>query len=262
MILDEILKKTKYDLEKRKKDIPFDVLGRSLSANPFIPRDVKTALKTDEKDQFKIIAEIKKASPSKGVIRNDFEPVNIAVEYEKGGANAFSVLTEPHYFKGNLEFIPQIRRYTKIPILRKDFIVDEYQILESLVYGADFILLIAKALSKNELKNLLEFAHRLGLEALVETHDKEDIKNAIFAGAEIFGINHRDLQTFKMNMSLSSDLIPLIPKNKIIVAESGLKDSEQLKQLHKIGVDAFLIGETFMREKDVRKAILKMKGLE
>ena len=134
--------------------------------------------------------------------------------------------------------------------------------MESLVYGADFILLIAKALSKNELKNLLEFAHRLGLEALVETHDKEDIKNAIFAGAEIFGINHRDLQTFEMNMGLSSDLIPLIPKDKIIVAESGLKDSEQLKQLHKIGVDAFLIGETFMREKDVRKAILKMKGLE
>lgn len=262
MMLDEILVKTRYDLEKRKKEIPFEVLGRSLSANPYAPRDVKTALKSSKNDKFKIIAEVKKASPSKGVIREDFDPVNIAVEYEKGGANAFSVLTEPHFFKGNLEFIPQIRRYTKIPILRKDFIVDEYQILESLVYGADFILLIAKALSKNELKNLLEFTHKLGLVVLVETHDEEDVKNAIFAGANIIGINHRDLQTFEMHMDLTDKLMPLIPKDKIIVAESGLKDNAQLNELHKIGVDAFLIGETFMREDDVCLAVKKMKGIK
>lgn len=261
MILDEILKKTKDDLEKRKADFPFDLLGRSLSANPYSPRDVKKALTLTNDNPYKIIAEVKKASPSKGVIRDDFDPVKIAVEYEKGGADAFSVLTEPHFFQGNLEYISLIRRYTKTPILRKDFIIDEYQVLEAAVYGADFILLIAKALSKNELKNLLEFARRLGLEALVETHDKEDVKNAIFAGADIIGINHRDLQTFDMHMDLSQKLIPLIPNSKIIIAESGLKDKQQLKELNKIGVDAFLIGETFMRQDDVCKAVMDMKGL-
>ncbi|NLK66488.1 MAG: indole-3-glycerol phosphate synthase TrpC [Campylobacteraceae bacterium] len=260
MILDRILEKTKEDLEKRKKELPFDTLGRSLSANPFSPRDVKQALKSEPNDPYKIIAEVKKASPSKGVIREDFEPVNIAIEYEKGGANAFSVLTEPHFFQGNLEFIPQIRRYTNTPILRKDFIVDEYQILEAAIYGADFILLIAKALTKDELKNLLEFAKRLELDALVEVHDKADLKSALYADAEIIGINHRDLQTFEMHMELSEKLVPLIPKGKIIVAESGLRDNSQLKELNKIGVDAFLIGETFMRQGDVCEAVKKMKG--
>ena len=260
MILDEILVKTRIDLEKRKKELPFDTLGRSLSSNPFSPRDVKAALKSTQNDPYKIIAEVKKASPSKGVIREDFDPVNIAVEYEKGGANAFSVLTEPHFFQGNLEFIPQIRRYTNTPILRKDFIVDEYQILEAAVYGADFILLIAKALTKDDLKSLLEFTKRLGLEALVEVHDKADLKAALWADADIIGINHRDLQTFEMHMDLSQKLIPLIPKDKIIVAESGLRDNEQLKELSKLGVDAFLIGETFMRQGDVCEAVKKMKG--
>ena len=260
MILDRILEKTKEDLEKRKKELPFDTLGRSLSANPFSPRDVKQALKSEPNDPYKIIAEVKKASPSKGVIREDFEPVNIAIEYAKGGANAFSVLTEPHFFQGNLEFIPQIRRYTNTPILRKDFIVDEYQILEAAIYGADFILLIAKALTKDELKNLLEFAKRLELDALVEVHDKADLKSALYADAEIIGINHRDLQTFEMHMELSEKLVPLIPKGKIIVAESGLRDNSQLKELNKIGVDAFLIGETFMRQGDVCEAVKKMKG--
>ncbi|MSN97014.1 indole-3-glycerol phosphate synthase TrpC [Campylobacter sp. FMV-PI01] len=260
MILDEILIKTRYDLEKRKKDLPFDLLGRSLASNVYIPRDVIKALTTNLDDPFKIIAEIKKASPSKGVIRENFSPVDIAVEYQKGGANAFSILTEPHFFQGNLEYLSEVRHYSNLPILRKDFIIDEYQILESLVYGADFILLIAKVLSQKELKRLLDFARRLGLEALVETHDARDVKNAIFAGADIIGINHRDLQTFDMHMDLTQKLIPLIPNNKIIVAESGLKDNLQLRELNKIGVDAFLIGETFMRQDDVCMAVKKMKG--
>lgn len=259
MILDEIIEKTRFDLEKRKSDIPFDTLGRSLSANPYAPRDVKNALKSTPDNPYKIIAEVKKASPSRGVIRDDFEPVNIAVEYEKGGADAFSVLTEPHYFKGDLEFIPQIRRYTKTPILRKDFIIDEYQVLEAAVYGADFILLIAKALDKKRLKELLDFARRLGMEALFETHDKEDITKAIFAGADIIGINHRDLNDFTMHMDLSQKLIPLIPNGKIIVAESGIYTHDQVVELNKIGVDAFLVGESLMRQDDVKKAVEKLK---
>lgn len=259
MILDEILKKTKEDLLIRQKKLPFDLLGKSLSHNPFMPKDVLKALKSTSDEPLKIIAEVKKASPSKGVIREEFDPVNIAVEYEKGGANAFSVLTEPRYFMGDIEYITQIRRYTNKPILRKDFIIDKYQILEALVYGADFILLIAKALSKNELKELLAYSHRMGLEALVEVHDISDVKNAIFAGANIIGINHRNLQTFDMHMDLSEKLIPIIPNSKIIVAESGLSKHEQLVNLNKIGVDAFLIGEHFMRQYDVVKALKEIK---
>ena len=251
MILDEILKRTREDLALRKEKLPEDLLGRSLSANPYEPRDVISALRSDEKDPLRIIAEIKKASPSKGIIREDFEPLSLAAEYENAGASAFSVLTEPHYFRGDLEFIAQIRRYTHTPILRKDFIVDRYQILEALVYGADFILLIAKA--------LLEFARRLGLRALCEIHDKDDLKKAVFAGADIIGINHRNLETFEVNTSLSERLIPLIPNGKIIVAESGLHSHEQLLSLHEAGVDAFLIGEHFMRQNDVGAALREIK---
>ena len=261
MILDDIIKKTKEDLEKRKKEFSFDWLGRSLAYNPFPPRDVKPFLTSSRDDPFRIIAEVKKASPSKGIIREDFDPLMIAKEYELGGANAISVLTEPHFFQGDIEYLTMLRRYVSTPLLRKDFIVDEYQILEAVVYGADFILLIAKALSKKELKNLLEYAWHLGLNALVEIHDKEDLTKAIFAGADIIGINHRNLETFKMDMKLSEKLIPLIPNGKIIVAESGLHDKNTLVELNKIGVDAFLIGEHFMRQDDISGSLKELKKI-
>ena len=259
MILDEIIKRTKEDLKERKAKFPLEWLSKNLAYNPYVPREVKRALKSSEDEPFRIIAEIKKASPSKGLIREDFEPIFIAKDYERAGANAISVLTEPHYFKGNLEFLTQIRRYSTLPLLRKDFIIDEYQIIEALVYGADFILLIAKALSKKELKDLLEYARSLGLEALVETHDEDDISKAIYAKADIIGINHRNLQTFEMDMHLCERLIPLLPKGKIIVAESGFIEHEQLVDLNKIGVDAFLIGEHFMRQDDLVKAVKDIK---
>lgn len=259
MILDEIIRKTKDDLEKKKKDFTMDWLGRSLAYNPFMPRDVKPYLSATPENPYRIIAEVKKASPSKGVIKADFDPLLIAKAYELGGADAISVLTEPHYFQGNLEYLAGIRRYVPTPLLRKDFIIDEYQVLEALVYGADFILLIAKALSKQELKKLLDYALRLGLEVLVEIHDKEDLVKAIFAGAVIIGVNHRNLETFEMDMSLSEKLMPLIPNGKIIVAESGLKDKATIEHLSKIGVDAFLIGEYFMREDDIEASLKALK---
>ncbi|NLY04258.1 MAG: indole-3-glycerol phosphate synthase TrpC [Campylobacter sp.] len=259
MILDDILVRTRQDLEKRKKKLPEDVLGRSLAANPFAPREVKSALKSTSANPYRIIAEVKKASPSRGVIREDFDPVDIAVEYEKGGADAFSVLCEPHFFKGDIEYISLIRRYTQSPILCKDFIVDEYQVLEAAVYGADFILLIAKVLDKKRLKELLEFARKLGMEALFETHDKDDVKKAIYAGADIIGINHRDLNNFEMHMDLSQKLIPLLPSGKIIVAESGIYTHEQVIELSKLGVDAFLVGESLMRQDDVTLGVRKLK---
>lgn len=259
LILDEIIKKTKEDLEKRKKEYPLEWLGRSLAYNPFVPRPVEDVLRSSDEDPYKIIAEVKKASPSKGTIREDFDPVAIAKEYEKGGANAVSVLTEPHFFKGDIEYLTQIRRYVPMPLLRKDFIIDKYQLVEALVYGADFVLLIAKALSRKELKELLEYTWHLGMEALVEIHDKKDLIKAIFAGANIIGINHRNLETFEIDLSLSEKLVPLIPKGKIIVAESGIHSHEQVKNLHEIGVDAFLIGEHFMRQDDIALAVQDIK---
>ncbi|WP_281950854.1 indole-3-glycerol phosphate synthase TrpC [Nitrosophilus kaiyonis] len=262
MILDKIIKKTKEDLEKRKKEFPLEWLGRSLAYNPFVPRPVEPALRSTEDNPYRIIAEIKKASPSKGIIREDFDPIAIAKEYEKGGADAISVLTEPHFFKGDIEYLTQVRRYVPMPLLRKDFIIDKYQLVEALVYGADFVLLIAKALSRKELKELLEYTWHLGMEALVEIHDKKDLVKAIFAGANIIGINHRNLETFEIDLSLSEKLVPLIPNSKIIVAESGINSHEQIVELHKIGVDAFLIGEYFMRQNDIAKAVKEIKGVE
>lgn len=258
-ILKEIIKKTKEDLVKRKKEYPEEWLGRSLAFNPFIPRDVEGALRATNENPYRIIAEIKKASPSKGVIREDFDPMTIGQAYENGGADALSILTEPHWFQGNREYLGMVRRYVSIPLLRKDFIIDKYQILEALVFGADYILLIAKALSRKELKELIEYAHHLGLEVLVEIHDKADLVKAIFAGANIIGINHRNLETFKMDMELSHKLIPLIPNSKIIVAESGIQEHETIVELSKAGADAFLVGEHFMRQDDITAAIYELK---
>ncbi|MEY4504648.1 MAG: hypothetical protein RL154_944 [Pseudomonadota bacterium] len=259
MILDDIIEKTKIDLEKRKVDIPFEWLGRSLAYNPFAPRDCSNVLRATEQDPYKLICEIKKASPSKGVIREDFDPILIAKEYEKGGASVMSILTEPHFFQGSLEYLPQVRRFVPTPLLRKDFIIDEYQLLEAAVYGADMVLLIVRALSLKRLKELHEYALRLGLSVLVEVHDKAELAKAIAAGADIIGINHRNLDTFEMDMELSKKLIPLIPNSKIIVAESGLDNKDVIVELSKVGVDAFLIGEHFMRQDDISGAVKQLK---
>jgi len=259
-ILDEIIRKTREDLERKKREYPLEWLGRSLSFNPFVPRDVRPYLRSTPEDPYRIIAEVKKASPSKGIIREDFDPLEIAQAYEKGGASALSVLTEPHWFKGDVEYLGMIRRYVGIPLLRKDFIIDRYQLVEAVAYGADFVLLIAKALSRKELKDLLEYTRHLGMEALVEIHDKADLVKAIFAGADIIGINHRNLETFEMDMSLSERLIPLIPNSKIIVAESGINDHETVKHLSEVGADAFLVGEHFMRQKDISGALQELKN--
>lgn len=259
-ILDEIIKKTKSDLEKRKVNYSMEWLGRSLSFNPFVPKDIHGALKSTENNPYRIIAEVKKASPSKGIIREDFDPIQIAHTYEEGGASALSILTEPHWFKGDKEYLGMVRRYVSLPLLRKDFIVDKYQILEALAFGADFVLLIAKALGRKELKELVDYALHLGLEVLVEVHDKTDLTKAIFAGANIIGINHRNLETFEMDMELSRKLIPLIPNSKIIVAESGIHDHETVVELSKVGADAFLVGEHFMRQEDIAGAVRELKN--
>jgi indole-3-glycerol phosphate synthase len=259
VILDEIIARTKVDLERKKKEFPMEWLGRSLAYNPYPPRDVHKVLKSTPENPYRIIAEVKKASPSKGIIREDFDPITIAHAYGEGGASALSILTEPHWFKGDKEYLGMVRRYVDLPLLRKDFIVDKYQILEALAFGADFVLLIAKALGRKELKELVEYALHLGMEALVEVHDKVDLTKAIFAGANIIGINHRNLETFEMDMELSRKLIPLIPNSKIIVAESGITDHETVVELSRVGADAFLVGEHFMRQDDIAGALRSLK---
>ena len=255
MILKKIIEQTKKDLEQRKNKNDFYNFLKI--KRDF--RDVKKALKSTPDNPYKIIAEVKKASPSKGIIKEDFNPIEIAKIYNET-ADAMSILTEPHFFKGSIEYLKEISKFSKIPLLRKDFIIDEFQIAEAYGAGADFILLIAKALETKELQKLYKFAKNLGLEVLFEIHDEEDLQKALEIGAEIIGFNHRDLKTFQMHMDLSEKLIPKLPKNCIVVAESGINDFETVKKLHSNGVDAFLVGEYFMRKDDIKKAVLGLKG--
>ena len=255
MILKKIIKKTKEDLEKRRNNDDFE---KFLKVKRDF-RDVKKALKSTPDNPYRIIAEVKKASPSKGIIRQDFNPIEIAKIYNEV-ADAMSILTEPHFFLGSLEYLKEINKFSKIPLLRKDFIVDEFQIAEAYAAGADFVLLIAKALETNELKKFYKFAKNIGLEVLFEIHDEEDLNKALEVGAEIIGFNHRNLKTFEMDMELSKRLIPKLPKDVIVVAESGIDSPKIIKKLHKNGVDAYLIGEHFMRQEEIQKEILKFKS--
>ena len=252
MILEKIIKTTKENLKKEKSIDELLDIKRSF-------KDVKKALKSTDDNPYRIIAEVKKASPSKGIIREDFNPIEIAKIYNET-ADAMSILTEPFYFQGSLEYLREISKFAKIPLLRKDFIIDEYQIAEAYNAGADFVLLIAKALDEKRLKELFDFAKSINLEVLFEIHDKEDLQKALNVGADIIGFNHRDLKTFKMNMNLSEELIPLLPKDVIIVGESGINNFETVKKLHNNGVDAFLVGEHFMRQQNIKKAVLELKG--
>jgi len=253
MILQKIINKTKENLKKEKSIDELLDIKRDI-------KDVKNFLKSTKDNPYRIIAEVKKASPSKGIIREDFDPIKIAKEYNEV-ADAMSVLTEPFFFQGNLEYLKQISQFAKIPLLRKDFIIDIYQIAQAYNAGADFVLLIAKALEKEKLKELYNFAKSIGLEVLFEIHDKEDLQKALFVGAKIIGFNHRNLKTFEMNMELSRELMPLIPDDAIKVAESGINDFEMVKKLNSYGVDAFLVGEHFMRQDNIKKAVLELKGI-
>lgn len=198
-----------------------------------------------------IIAEIKKASPSKGLIREDFDVLQIAREYEEHGAAAISVLTEENFFGGDVRYVKRVVDNFHRPVLAKDFFIDPGQIYEARLNGASAILLIMAILTDAQMREFSDVAHDLDLDCLVEVHSEEDLMRALDCGADIIGINHRDLKTFNMDMELSKRLIPLIPEGKVIVAESGLDSRERLNELRDLGVNAFLIGEYFMREKDI-----------
>jgi len=201
--------------------------------------------------QINLIAEIKKASPSKGIIRKDFDPVAIAKIYNEHSAAAISVLTEDKYFFGKPEFIKQISAVVNIPVLTKDFIIDEGQIYEAASNGASAILLITAILEAPTLKSLIDVAVSLGLDCLVEVHTEEELQRACNAGAEIVGINNRDLNTFTVDVKTCARLMPKVPKGKVTVAESGYTNYKEIQELKKLGIHAVLIGETFMKEQNI-----------
>ncbi|MEE3711406.1 indole-3-glycerol phosphate synthase TrpC [Campylobacter sp. CLAX-7218-21] len=257
MILNKIIDRTKFDLKKQKQKLPFNILQKALS-HSHSPLDPLKSLK----DGINIIAEVKKASPSKGVIRDDFDPLQIALEYERAGAWAISVLCEPHYFLGSIEYLGLVRRFVNLPLLRKDFIIDRYQIAQARIYGADMILLIAKALDTKSLIELSNYANELNLTVLMEIHDEEDLEKALQTNAKLIGINHRNLKTFDMDMELSLKLKELIPSDRVVVAESGLYSYNQILSLNQNGIRGFLIGEHFMRQDDIYQAVMDIRGVK
>ena len=207
-----------------------------------------------------LIAEVKKASPSKGVIREDFEPVQIAQTFVEGGASCLSVLTDEPFFQGRLSYLRDIRAAVDLPLLRKDFIIDEYQILESRAAGADAILLIVAALTDKDLALFIDRARGLGMEALVEVHDEDELGIALSSSAEIIGINNRDLHTFRTTLDTTLNLVTLIPKCRFVVSESGINNRADVERLGRAGVGAVLVGESLMRERDIAAKMRELLG--
>ena len=213
------------------------------------------------KDGISFICECKKASPSKGIIAEDFPYLDIALDYEKAGADAISVLTEPKWFLGRDEYLSEISSAVSIPCLRKDFVVDEYMIHEAAILGAGAVLLICSILSEEEIKRYIGICDRLGLSALVEAHDEEEVKKAINSGARIIGVNNRNLKDFSVDTENSKRLRALIPNDILFVSESGVKEPSDVKAIQDMGADAVLVGETLMRATDKSLKLKELKSL-
>ncbi|PHV70318.1 indole-3-glycerol phosphate synthase [Sporanaerobium hydrogeniformans] len=245
-MLDQIIKERKKAVEDLKAKVSLSEFIKQIGQSQVSYYGFKEAL-IKEKTGIHIIAEVKKTSPSKGVICQDFDPVAIARDYERGGATAISVLTEPNYFGGNNSYLSKIKENVKLPLLRKDFIIDPLQIYEAKAIGADAILLIAAILSPQILGEYLKLARSLGLDCLVETHDEEEVKMALEVGAEIIGVNNRNLQTFEVSLEVSKRLRRLIPDDRLFVAESGIHTQEDIKFLREIGTKVMLIGESVVK---------------
>jgi indole-3-glycerol phosphate synthase len=257
-MLDEIVEKTKERVEIAKKTVPLEDIKKEVSLLEISDEfPFKKALGGDE---ISIIAEVKKASPSKGLIAEDFDYIAIAKDYESAGASAISVLTEPYFFQGADEYLEEIAQNVNIPILRKDFIVDEYMIWEAKLLGASAVLLIVSILDIVQLKKYLDLAHDLGLSAIVETHDGDEIMRAMTVGAEIIGVNNRNLNDFTVDIENSINLRRCVSGDVIFISESGIKTKEDVARLKENNVDAVLIGETLMKCDDKKAMISELKN--
>lgn len=270
-ILNEIAAKTKERIQKEKLEIPEKDLIQMIqkrkvqillhpeqqSITSRTPHSFYQALK---KEGMSYICEVKKASPSKGLIAPAFPYLEIAKEYQEAGAAAISCLTEPFYFQGSDRYLQEITSAVDIPVLRKDFTVDEYMIFQAAAYGAVAVLLICAILNDEQLKEYRELAEELGMDALVEAHDEEEAERALKSGARIIGVNNRDLKTFQVDMQNSIRLRKLAPENVVFVSESGIKTSDDIQKLYDNQVDAVLIGETLMRSQDKKAALEELNG--
>src|SRR5437660_877406 len=225
-----------------------------------VPRGFGRALEEKSRDSVHIIAELKKASPSRGLIRSDFNPERLARELEDAGAAALSILTDDEFFQGSLRNLQVASRATKLPCLRKDFIVDEFQLLEARAYSADAVLLIVAALSQAELTKLVARAAEYRLDVLCEVHDVEELRRAVDVGCNLIGVNNRDLRTFKVDLQTAFRLAELIPENAVRVAESGIQTAEDIARLQAIGYDTFLIGESLMKAASPGDALRALIG--
>ncbi|MGN0176931.1 MAG: indole-3-glycerol phosphate synthase TrpC [Methanobrevibacter sp.] len=257
-MLNEIVEKTKKRVEDAKKIIPLEEIKKEVSLME-ITKDFpfKKAL---SEEGMSIIAEVKKASPSKGLIAKDFDYITIAKDYEQVGASAISVLTEPFFFMGSDDYLSEIAQNVSIPILRKDFVVDEYMIWEAKLLGASAVLLIVSILDIVQLKKYLDLAHDLGLSAIVEAHDGDEIRKAMIVGAEIIGVNNRNLKDFTVDIENSINLRRCVSGDVIFISESGIKTKEDVSKLKENDVDAVLIGETLMKSNDKMSTISELKN--
>jgi len=250
--LEKICADKKQHIEHKKSQRPFDDL-KYICADKPLPYGFTNALKRTNGPA--IIAEVKKASPSKGIIREDFNPIEIAKAYEQNGVSCISVLTDEPYFQGHDDYLIDVRKHVEIPILRKDFMIDIYQVYESRFLGADCILLIMAALSDSMALELYETARSLNMDVLVEVHNLEELERAIKISPMMLGINNRNLKTLNVDIQTSYDLLMNIPQDCLKISESGISSHESISKLHKCGYDAFLIGESLMRENDIGKAL-------
>jgi indole-3-glycerol phosphate synthase len=253
-MLDKIVAQKKEEVEQRRKAVTIAHLQERIARQkPSL--DLALALKSNH---IRLIAEVKQTSPSRGMLRSNFDPIELAQTYAECGAAAISVLTEVNYFMGSIEHLAAIKEAVQLPLLRKDFIFDPYQVYESRAYGADALLLIAAILSQRQLRELISLSHSLALRCMVEVHNKSELERAVTSEAEIIGINNRDLNTFAVDITTTRSLRPLIPQERIVVSESGIKSKRDIEKLGKWRVDAVLVGEALVTARDVGA---KMKEL-
>jgi indole-3-glycerol phosphate synthase len=257
MILDEILAQTRQWVAAARERVPLARLEQQLALAPPV-RDFCAALRGQPAPA--CIAEFKRRSPSKGWINRDADAAVVARAYQAAGAAAISVLTDGPFFGGSLDDLSRARAVVDIPVLRKDFIIDPYQVAEARAAGADALLLIVSALRQEDLVALLAEIRRLGMEALVETHDRHEVERAAAAGARAIGVNHRDLRTFQMDMSLAATMRPLVPSDRLLVAESGIRTADDMVKMQQAGVDAALVGESLMCDPDPGSALRRLLG--
>lgn len=258
MILDKLAESSRRRVEERKRTRSLEELRREAEArNAQTGFPFETAL---GRQGLSFICEVKKASPSKGVIAEEFPYLQIASEYEAAGADAVSCLTEPEYFLGSDRYLEEIAGKISLPVLRKDFTVDPYMIYEAKILGASAVLLICAILDREEVREGIRIADSLGLSALVEAHDEAEVEKALDAGARIVGVNNRDLRTFQVDLDNSRRLRAMVPPEILFVSESGIRTPEDIRRLRENGTDAVLIGETFMRSPDKKKMICELRG--